>query len=451
MSSYFSRRSFLQVSSATLGAAALSNPLTVRAAIKSDNRLRVAFVGTGNQGMGLLKRVLKWDLADVVAVCDVNKGSYGYKDESHFYGREPAQKMVLDHLAKKKKSGVAGSGCDCYANYEDVFARDDIDAVFLVVPDHWHTPLTILAAQSGKHVYCEKPLTLTVNEGEEMLSAVKKNNVLLQCGSHERSNPISRFVCEAVKSGAVGEIKRIVTNVGYNNKVGPGPGWKAEPVPETFDYQTWLGPAPEVPYHHDRCLYRFRFHYDYSGGQITNFGAHSNDMAHWGMNWDLGGPKSIECIDAKFLPTGSLFNTATETHFRCEYDNGVELICQSGSPSVQVKFEGTNGWMLTGYGGTKASDPALLKDMPDYDKKKQIDPHSLHMQNFVQTVLGNDELRAPGEVGNASAILCHLANVVIRRFPEHGQQKLMWDHSKLQFTNDDSANDWLSRPRRSIG
>ncbi len=220
------------------------------------------------------------------------------------------------------------------------------------------------------------------------------------------------------------------------------------PVPETLDYRSWLGPAPALPYHDDRCLYRFRFHYDYSGGQITNFGAHCNDMAHWGMGLDTGGPTEIQCLDAKFLDEGSLFNTATETRFQCRYENGVELLCESGPEMVQTRFEGTDGWMQTGYKGTTASDESLLVGLPE--KPSGIDdPHSAHLANFIECVKTRSEPRAPVEVGHASAVLCHLANAVIRRFPETGPGEVVkWDSQAEQFIGNEAANKMLDREAR---
>ncbi len=404
------------------------------------NRVRVAFIGTGNQGMGLLKRVLSADLGQVVAVCDVNEGSYGYKEDDHFYGREPAADLVNRHYAERKPTYEK---CVAVQDHEAVLDRSDVDAVFIVVPDHSHSRLTIAAAEAGKDIYCEKPLSFTVADGAAMVEAVNRHQRICQTGSHERSNPVSRFVCEAVKAGQIGKVQRIVTKVGYNNKVGPGPGWKPMPVPPTFDYVRWLGTAPAVPYHVDRCLYRFRFNYDYSGGQITNFGAHSNDMAHWGMDQDTGGPTRIECLDAKFLPAGSLFNTATETIFRAEYDNGVELVCESGPEQVQVRFEGTDGWMQTGYKGTTASDPGLLNGLPDKVDERGHDPHTAHMANFIESVRLRRPPRAPVEIGQASATLCHLANIAIRRYPQVGRELLHWDHQAQRFVDHPEANAML--------
>ena len=440
-----SRRQFLQQS------LAVAAPLVVSPAVlgadSPGNRINVAFIGTGNQGMGLLKRFLARDLGNVLAVCDVNEGSFGYKEPDHFYGRLPAKKMVDAATAKKAKGGRS-TRCDAYSDFREVLDRDDIDAVVVVVPDHWHRIITVMALEAGKDVYCEKPLTFSVADGRQMIDAVRKNNRILQTGSHERSNPVSRFVCEAAKAGQIGRIKRVITKVGFNNKISPPPGWKPMPVPSTFDYRSWLGPAPDAAYHQDRCLYRFRFHYDYSGGQITNFGAHCNDMAHWGMGLDTGGPTEIECQNASFLPTGSLFNTATQTRFRCLYPNGVELVCESGSEQVQTRFEGTDGWLQTGYDGTSASDPELIAGCPQ--KPKGIDdPHSSHLANFIDCVKSRDEPRAPVETGHSSAVLCHIANAMIRLFPETGPHRVAkWDADNERFVDDDMANKMLVREER---
>lgn len=437
-----SRRNFIKQSA--LFTAPMVASRSVLAADAPSNRVNVGFIGTGNQGMGLLKRFLAADLGNVLAVCDVNQGSTGYKEPEHFYGREPAKAMV-DDAAKKKSSK---SDCTMFTDFRKLLDRKDIDAVVIVVPDHWHRIMTVMAAEAGKDIYCEKPLTFSVADGRAMITAVRQAKRVLQTGSHERSNPISRFICESAKAGKIGKIERIVTKIGYNNKVGPGPGWKPMPVPANLDYRTWLGPASEQPYHDDRCLYRFRFNYDYSGGQITNFGAHCNDMAHWGMGIDVGGPVEIECLDAQFLPEGSLFNTATETRYRCKYANGVELLCESGPETVQTRFEGTNGWLQTGYKGTTASDPSLLKDLPEPGKGTG-DPHSLHLANFVECVKSRAEPRAPVETGHSSAVLCHIANAMIRLFPKTGPGKVAkWDAEKEVFIDNDEANKMLVRAER---
>ena len=430
------RRAFLAASAAALAVR------PVLGGSSPNDRLRVAFVGTGNQGMGLLKRLLAADLAEVAAVCDVNRGSHGYKQPEHFYGREPAREMVLASARRRGRT----ADCLATADPEKVFAREDVDAVWVVVPDHWHRPLVERAAAAGKHVYCEKPLSLTVADGRAMVDAVARHGVLLQTGSHERSNPVSRFVCEKVAAGDLGPVQRVRTVVGFNNKTGPGPGWRPRPVPEGFDYAAWLGPAPQAAYHPDRCLYRFRFNYDYSGGQITNFGAHSNDMAQWGLGRDRGGVSSVRCEAAEFPAEGSLFNTALKTRVRCRYDDGAELLCESGPEQVQTRFECEDGWIQTGYRGTTASRPELLDGLPPKAEGRQ-DPLTRNMANFLAAVRGEEQLRAPVEVGHSTAALCHVMNAAVRRFPEHRDAELTWDAAAERFAEED-ANVWLSRDTR---
>ena len=337
------RRDFLKTSALAAAATApYFAPSSVFGANAPSNRITMGCIGVGNQGFPVMKRFLHHDDCQILAVCDVNRGSHGYKEPKHFYGREPAKKAVADNYAKSRASG-SYQGCDAYNDYRDVLARDDIDTVVIASPDHWHATMTIQAAEAGKDIYCEKPLGLTIGDGQAMIKAVRKHNCILQTGSHERSNPNVRRACELVRSGAIGKVTRVVAHVGRHNKIGPGPGWQPSPIPDGFDYDLWLGPAAEAPYHKDRCLYNFRFNYDYAGGQITNFGAHSLDMAQWGLGMDGSGPVKIEHVFADYLPEGSLFNAATYTHFRCTYASGIVLECRTAEPSVRCIFEGTEG------------------------------------------------------------------------------------------------------------
>ena len=442
LNSQFSRRQFLRAAGATLAAPFLL-PASARGAFAPSNRITVAMIGVGNQGSQDTNAFLAEPDAQVVAVCDVNRGSFGYRDDKQFCGREPAQKLVNETYAKAAPSGRY-KGCDACTDFREVLARRDVDAVAIVVPDHWHAVMTLAAAKAGKDIYCEKPMSLTIGQGREMVKAVRKYKRILQTGSHERSNPKTRFACELVRNGRIGRIKKITTFVGYHNKVGPGPGWQPMPVPEGFDYETWLGPAPRAPYHRDRCLYRFRFIYDYSGGQITNYGAHSNDMAQWAMGTDDTGPRDVELLEAKFLPPGSLFDAATETKFRCHYANGVELVCEVNKAQVGARFEGTDGMVQTGYGGFLTT-PESLKTSVIGPDEIHLYKSDNHFRNFIDCVKSRAEPVAPVEVGHRSATVCHLGVIAVRL----GKKKvLQWDPQHERFTNDDDANAMLDRPMR---
>ena len=233
----------------------------------------------------------------------------------------------------------------------------------------------------------------------------------------QRSNPLNRYVSEVVLSGRIGKVERVTAYLAANNKVGPGPGWQPMPVPEGFDYDFWLGPAPKVPYHQDRCLYRFRFNYDYSGGQVTNFGAHSNDLAQWGLGADDSGPVEVEHVRATWLPDGSLFNTALQTEFRCRYANGAVLTCRTTDipQTVGVRFEGSDGMIeALGYPWTARSTPESLVTSKFPTGTYTIDETAAHVRNFVDCVKSRAEPHAPVEIGHRSATVCHLGNIALR-------------------------------------
>jgi predicted dehydrogenase len=442
-----SRRSFLQ---ATAAASTLSAPYFVPASVfgstAPSNRINVACIGVGNQGFPNLQRFLKQRDCQVVAVCDVNRGSHGYKEPDDFHGREPAKQEVERHYAEQSDRGRY-TGCDAYNDFREVLARDDVDAVMLAPPDHWHEPMTIAAAEAGKDIYCEKPLGLSIAGQQKMIAAVRKHQRILQTGTHERSNPLVRQACEFVRGGGIGEIKRVIAYVGRHNKTGPGPGWKPMSVPDGFDYDLWLGPAPDAPYHQDRCLYNFRFIYDYAGGQVTNFGAHSLDMAQWGLGTDETGPTAIEHVYADYLPKGSLFDAATHTCFRCRYENGTVLECYTAEPSVRCIFEATNGMVrIDNMGQNFVVIPESLKPKPVVLAEKYHSGDD-HVRNFLDCVKSRSEPAAPVEIGHRSASVCHLGNIAISL-----KAKLKWDPKAERFVGDKSedANALLARDARQI-
>jgi len=440
-----SRRDFLKTSAVAVAAAApYYVPASVFGASAPSNRITMACIGVGNQGFPVMQRFLNHSDCQILAVCDVNRGSHGYKEDKHFYGREPAQKAVEQHYGKQRDSG-SYKGCEAYNDFREILERDDIDTVVIAAPDHWHSEMTVRAAKAGKDIYCEKPLGLTIDGQQAMVKAVRKNNCILQTGSHERSNPNVQKVVDLVQSGAIGEVKRVFANVGRHNMIGPGPGWKPMPVPDGFDYDLWLGPAAVAPYHKDRCLYRFRFNYDYAGGQITNFGAHTLDMAQWGLGMDDSGPIKVKHVYSTYLPEGSLFNAATFTHFDCQYASGVQLKCVTAEPSVRCVFEGTEGLVrIDNQGRNFLTIPEGLKEarfgsnVPEVYKSNDD-----HQRNFLDCVKTREEPAAPVEVGHRSATVCHLGNIAIRL-----KKELQWDPASEQFVGNDEANALLRRPVR---
>jgi len=452
------RRHFFKTTAALASAAFAAPhlvPSSVFGADAPSNRIHVGFIGLGNQSTIDLPAFLRNDDVQVVAVCDVNTASHGYKTPEQFLGRKPGEEKVNKYYAEKSGAG-AYKGCDAYNDFREILGRKDIDVVALVVPDHWHGLMTVMAAQAGKDIYCEKPLSLTINQGKKMVAAVRKHQRILQTGSHYRSSPANRLGCELVRNGRLGQLKRILTYLPPNNATDPGPGWQPMPVPEGFDYDMWLGPAPKAPYHQDRCFYRFRFILDYSGGQVTNFGAHEIDIAQWGNGTDHTGPVEIEDLGSEFPPKGGLFTTATKVHFRARYANGVELICQTEKPGFGTRFEGTEGWLLYDYKGVKTSPESLKTSvigpneihLPESIKgrkesgSKQYIPD--HVRNFLDCVRSRQDPIGLVEIGHRTASICHLGNIAMML-----KRKVQWDPEKEQFVNDDEANGMLDRPMRA--
>jgi hypothetical protein len=283
------RRTFLkQTAGAAIGTFGL--PLFIRSSamgnagsVPPSERITMASIGVGGMGTNNLRAFLAQPDVQVLAVCDVVQASDEY---GHWYtkgwngawfGRESARSIVQDDYARKDPSG-SYKGCNAYVDFREIIARDDIDAVCIATPDHWHAIPAIMAAAAGKDIYCEKPLSLTVAEGRAMVEAARQYGTVFQTGTQRRSSEQFRFIAELVRNGRIGKLRRAVTTIGPNNKLAPPSDWEPMPVPQWLDYDMWLGPAPWAPYHKDRCLYTFRFGLDYSGGQTTNLGAHVIDF-----------------------------------------------------------------------------------------------------------------------------------------------------------------------------
>src|SRR5436190_6425704 len=263
-----SRRTFLQSSAAasTLFAAPYFVPAR---AFGANERIITGHIGVGGRGNENLKEFLK----NAAAVCDVDK---------------------TRAVATAKRVEAAGNKCEVFSDYRKLLERKDIDAVVITTPDHWHGLPMIHACQAGKDVYCEKPLSLTIVEGRKMVEAARANKRIVQTGSQQRSDNRFRQACEYVRNGRLGTLKEIRVGLPNTNFSGP-PVPDSDPPPE-LNYDFWLGPAPQRPYNVKRVHYNFRFFWDYSGGQMTNFGAHHIDIAQWGMGMDDSGPIATEGI-----------------------------------------------------------------------------------------------------------------------------------------------------------
>ena len=412
------RREFLK-SSAAAAAGAFVVPTIVPASVfgadAPSNRITIGSIGLGGMGTGNMKGFKGKSGSEVVAVCDVD----------------------AEHLEKARET----AGLDkksCYNDFRELIARDDIDAVVVATPDHWHVPTSIAAVRAGKDVYCEKPLTLTIAGGRTLADEVKRYGRILQTGSQQRSGSEFRFACELVRNGRIGKLHTIRVGIHGNNRTCP-PTWSPEPVPDGFDYDMWLGPAPWEPYTEQRCHYQFRFILDYSGGQMTNWGAHYLDIAQWGNAADDTGP--IEIVGSGDFPKTGLFTTAQNENIEYTYANGVKLFLKSGSG--HTRFEGTRGWVDVTRGKIDAEPKSILTSKIGPDEIHLYDSND-HKQNFLDCIKSRKDTICTAEIGHRSSSVCHLGNIAMQL-----GRKLKWDPKTERFINDPAANNMLTRAMRA--
>ena len=442
-----SRRRFLQAAAgSSIGAAAApyivpASALGAEGAAAPSNRITMGIIGTGNQGFNDMRGFLGDDRVQIVAVCDVNRESPGYWSGT-VRGREPGRRLVEGRYAARRRSGKY-KGCDTYVDFRELLARDDVDAVEVCTPDHWHANLAIAACKSGKDVYCQKPLSLTVVEGRAMANTVKRYGVVFQTGSQQRSDSNFRRACELVRNGRIGRLKVVKCGLpgGRPDYGKTGDRKKPEPVPDGFDYDFWLGPAPKAPYCPARCHVNFRWIYDYSGGQLTDWGGHHPDCAQWGMGTERSGPVEIRAAKGVF-PPDPVWDTATEYYFEAIYPGGVKLIISNGLRGG-VTFEGTEGWVWANRGRHDAQPKSILdsKIGPDEIHLYRSDNHH---RNFIDCVISRKEPAAPAEVAHRSITICHLGNIAMRL----GIDGFKWDPDKEQILDNEDAARMLGRAYR---
>jgi len=412
-----SRREFLKSSVVTAAAFAVPTivPSSVFGANAPSNRITIGSIGLGGMGTGNMKGFKGKSGSEVVALCDVDAGHLKTASET----------AELDEKS-------------CYNDFRDLLARDDVDAVVVATPDHWHVPVSIAAVKAGKDVYCEKPLTLTIAGGRALADAVKRYGRVLQTGSQQRSGSEFRNACELVRNGRIGKLHTMKVEIHGNNKTCPAT-WETQPVPEGFDYDMWLGPAPWEPYTEQRCHYQFRFVLDYSGGQMTNWGAHYLDIAQWGNDADDTGPVEIEGKGE--FPESGLFTTATKADITYTYANGVKLLLTTGGGNT--RFEGSEGWIFVTRGKIDAEPKSLLKEKIGADEIHLYNSRD-HKQNFLDCIKSRKDPIASAEIGHRSSTVCHLGNIAMLL-----GRKVKWDPKRERFINDSAANSMIGRSMRS--
>jgi len=433
------RRRFLHKAAVAAGGAVAAPCVVPGSAIGAEGetppseRIGVGMIGVGRQTVAYnLKAFLESPDTQVVAVSDVDA-----------WRMENARTTTEEHYAANKPSGTY-KGCAAYGDFREILARDDVDAVMVSTPDHWHVPISIAAVESGKDVCCEKPITRTIAEGRKLSDAVAKHGRVFRVDSEFRSIQVFHRACELVRNGRIGPLRTIHVGVPAGDNV-TCPPCPEMPVPEELDYENWQGPAPRAPYTENRVhppkgygrpgwmrvLY-------YCDGMITNWGTHLADVAQWGNNTDRTGPVEVEGHGV-YPPPDGLWNVLKTFEVRYRYANGVQMIYKTESP--YVRFEGTEGWIRANFGrGGITAEPESVLD-------SKIGPDEIHFRfksekaDFIDCVKTRGQTLEDAEVGHRTTSLCHLGHIAIQV-----GQELRWDPDAERFLNSDEANKLIEKP-----
>ena len=422
-------------------------PRLLRATDLANSRINIAQIGCGRMGTGDLQGTIAHGLCRFVAVCDLDSRR-----------AEAARQMVVDHYKSKGESAVS---VQAYHDYREVLARPDIDAVIVSVPDHWHAQVAIEAALAGKHLYVQKPVTYTVAEAQALRRVVRAKKVILQTGSQQRSaKPFTAFrpATEAVRNGRIGQVKTVRIGIGLDKASGRPPA--PMPVPTTFDYERWLGPAPEQPYMEGRVHPQSGYGRpgwitteDFGLGMITNWGAHHVDLMLWALGLELSGPRTVEA-HAEFMQH-DLWTVHSSYHVEMAMPNGTQVILDS-SHENGLLFEGTEGTVFCSRGAERvtASDPnaaaaaalrssrpSILEPLPEGAVRWM--PSNNHYLNWLEAIRDGHDPIAPIEHSARALETCATAWIGMKL-----GRKLTWDPQAEKFVGDDAANIYLSRRAR---
>jgi len=423
-----SRRSF--VKGVLSAGAAVSVPWIVpsraRGAVAPSERINVAMIGVGRQGIHAnLPPFLQSKDTQITAICDVDA-----------WRIQQAVGRVNRHYGKSKPSGKY-KGCRTTGDFREILARDDIDAVMISTPDHWHVPMAIAAVKAGKDVCCEKPLTLSIHEGRILADTVKRYGRVFRTDSEFRSHWYFHRTVELVRNGRIGKVHTIRAGVPRGDVAcGPQPEM---PTPKELDYDMWLGPAMPAPYTLHRVHTPKSFRRpgwmrvrDYCDGMITNWGTHLLDIAQWGNGTDRTGPVEVQATGV--YPTDGLWNVLLSFDAQYKYADGVTMHYTMGKPFV--RFEGDEGWIHAEYGKKpQYSSEALAKEQLGSDDQIRF-PLRSEKLDFIECVKTRGQTLADAEVGHRTNSACHLAHISIML----GGQKLRWDPVAEVFIDNDAAN-----------
>jgi myo-inositol 2-dehydrogenase / D-chiro-inositol 1-dehydrogenase len=427
---HFSRRQFLKASAVLAAAGSVapsswSSGYCVASEPKSKNeRPQFAAVGVGDEGTVICAGADWWGgkgacgFADPVAVCDVDQ-----------------RRADTARAAFAPKAAV-------YTDYRKVLDRNDVEAVVIATPDHWHAKIAVEAMRAGKDVYCEKPLALTIDEGKLLCKIAEQTGAVFQVGAQQRSDARFRLAVDLVRNGRIGKLRRVVVKVPEQHGKRGGP-FRSQPVPADLNWDFWLGQAPWADYCPERCHHYFRGWFEYSGGLVTDWGAHHIDIVHWALDCEKSGPVSIDGKGTlPHIPGG--MNTPTSFAIDYVYPNGVPVHYRSDLKENGILFEGDEGRLFVNRGRISGKPVEKLAKHPLPESTLRVEKSDNHMGNFFACVKNRQRPISDIWTGHRVATALHLANISIRL-----GRKLQWDPAKEKVVGDDEANGWLRRSQRS--
>ena len=448
-----SRRTFIEnagkgiVASSVVAGFPAIVPASVLGAASPGNRINVGAIGMGRISRGHdLPGIWKFDTARIVAVCDVDS-------------RRVQDAVALVNGQYAKQTGKAYDGVTAYADYRELLANTDVDAVVVSTPDHWHALIGIDAVEAGKDVYLQKPTSLTIAEGRALSNAVHRTGRILQIGSQQRSSPQFRYAAELVRNGRIGRLQTVEVGL-------PGdPAGKNEPempVPKNLDYDRWLGSTPVVPYTENRVHPQQGYGRpgwlrceQFGAGMITGWGTHHIDSAHWAMDTEYTGP--VEVWGAAEFPKSGLWDVHGPFKTEALYENGVRMIVSGDLPNG-IKFVGSEGWIFVSRGDTftsgdpqirlkdpkalAASDPRIITSAIGSNEVHLYESTSQH-GNWLECVRSRRQPISPVEIGHRACSACLVHHMAMKL-----NRKLFWDPRRERFRNDDAANAMVARPQR---
>jgi len=443
------RRNFIEKS--TFAVAAMGMPAIVPSSVfgknAPSNRITVGMIGTGRQGFGQnmqgsgdgkkemrIPGLFDLDEAQVVAVCDVDSWRMGQ-----------AKTAVDAHYAKKSPTG-SYKGCAAYTDFREIIARKDIDAVMISTPDFWHVPMGMMAAKAGKHISCEKPLSMSVHQGRQLVDALEKYPVVNRTDSEFRSVRQQNQAVEMVRNGRIGKLQKI--EIMFPADPDPVPPQADMPIPKELNYDLWLGPMPHVPYTDMRVHTPFDMKKrpnwmrvdNYAQGMIANWGAHYFDLAQWANNSEYSGPAEVE---GKGEFPKSLWNSMINFEVTYRYANGVEMTClQSPVSKPSIRYIGSDGWIfIENYPGTvTASDPKILLSKAgagELDLSKTL----WDKIDFIEAIKTKRKTLEPIEVGHRTISIAQIGLIACQV-----GGKLKWNPDKELFEGNNAANALLAAP-----